>query len=129
MTALLDLLSSALVSEVQPSRQQDVVVPIPFSAARQRRRGFNQGELMAERLAAAVGRPLRLDLLESARETEVQAPLDAEQRQQNVSGAFSARAVGGLWVLLVDDVTMTGTTLNEAAGGAHVFGLEIPRED
>ena len=135
VTALLDPLSSALVSEVQPSWQPDVVVPIPLSAARQRRRGFNQSELVAERLAEAVGRPLRLDLLERARETEAQATLDAEQRQQNVRGAFSAREVGGLRVLLVDDVTTTGATLHEAAGAlraagaTHVFGLAIARED
>ena len=135
VTALLEPLSSALVSEVQPSWQPDVVVPIPLSAARRRRRGFNQSELVAERLAGAVGRPLRLDLLERARETEAQATLDAEQRQQNVRGAFSAREVGGLRVLLVDDVTTTGATLNEAAGAlraagaTHVFGLAIARED
>jgi ComF family protein len=135
VTTLFEPLSSALVNEVQWSWQPDVVVPIPLAAARRRRRGFNQSERIAERLAEAHGLPLRLDLLERARETDAQATLDAEQRQQNIRGAFVARDVAGLRVLLIDDVTTTGATLNEAArvlraaGAMRVFGLAIARED
>ena len=135
VTALFEPLSASLVSEVPPSWQPDVVVPIPLAAARRRRRGFNQSELIAEQLAEALELPLREDLLERTRETEAQATLDAEQRQRNLRGAFVAGDVGGLRVLLVDDVTTTGATLNEAAGAlraagaTHVFGLALARED
>ena len=135
VTSLLAPLSSELADEVRTDWQPDAVVPIPLAAARRRQRGFNQSELIAARLAEALDLPLRLDLLERARSTDAQATLDAEQRQQNVRGAFTASGVGGLRVLVVDDVTTTGATLNEAAralrvaGATHVFGLALARED
>jgi len=135
VTTLLESLGSSLASEVQPGWSADVVIPIPLAAARRRKRGFNQSELVARQVAEVHGLPLRLDLLERARETDAQATLDAEQRQQNVRGAFVARDVAGLRVLLVDDVTTTGATLNEAAralraaGATSVFGLALARED
>ena len=135
VTGLFEPLSSSLAGEVQASWRADVVVPIPLAAGRERRRGFNQSELVARRVAEAHGLPLRLDVLERARETEAQATLDAEQRQRNIRGAFVAREVAGLRVLLIDDVTTTGATLNEAAralraaGATHVFGLALARED
>ncbi len=135
VSTLLDSLGLSLAAEVQPGWQPDAVVPIPLAAARQRRRGFNQSELLARRISEAVDVPLRLDLLSRARDTESQASLDAEHRQENIRGAFAARDADGLRVLLVDDVTTTGATLDEAAralryaGATHVFGLAVARED
>ena len=135
VTTLLESLASPLADEVQSNWRLDVVVPIPLAPARRRQRGFNQSELVARRIAEVHGLPLRLDLLERARETDAQAALDAQHRQQNVRGAFVARGVTGLRVLLVDDVTTTGATLNEAAralkaaGATHVFALALARED
>lgn len=135
VTSLFEPLSSSLAGEVQASWRPDMVVPIPLATGRKRRRGFNQSELIARRVADAHVLPLRLDVLERARETEAQATLDAKQRQRNIQGAFVARQVAGLRVLLIDDVTTTGATLNEAArvlraaGATHVFGLALARED
>ena len=135
VTRLLESLAPTLATEVQPRWRPDVIVPIPLAVARQRRRGFNQSELIAKRLAEVVGLPLRLDLLQRARSTESQASLDAEQRQRNIRGAFTAHDAAGLRVLVVDDVTTTGATLNEAAralrvaGATDIFGLALARED
>jgi ComF family protein len=135
ITRLLDPLGATLADEVQPMWRPDVIVPIPLTTRRYRRRGFNQSELLARRVAEATEVPLRLDLLRRAREADSQASLDAEQRQRNVRGVFAADDATGLRVLVIDDVTTTGATLNEAAqvlraaGATHVFGLAVARED
>jgi len=56
------------------------------------------------------------------------------RRHANVTGAFAATPVRGC-VLLVDDVTTTGATLDAGAGvlllagAARVFVLAVARED
>jgi ComF family protein len=90
------------------------VVPVPLHRARERTRGFNQ----ARALAQGLGLPV-IDALERTRKTEAQADLPAAKRQANVRGAFALSAVAesldGLIVVLVDDVSTTGATLNACA--------------
>jgi ComF family protein len=91
----------------------DVVVPVPLHRSRERRRGFNQ----ARELARHLPLPMR-EVLARPKKTEVQADLPAGRRQANVRGAFALRggaAVDGLVVVLVDDVSTTGATLNACA--------------
>ncbi|MBI3634680.1 MAG: ComF family protein [Candidatus Rokubacteria bacterium] len=101
----------------------DALVPVPLAPDRQRERGFNQATLLAERLAARVGVPLRPRWLRRVRETAPQSELDAAARRANVRGAFRATAaVGGRAVVVVDDVFTTGTTLGECARALRAAG-------
>ncbi len=100
---------------LEPLTGQVCLVPIPLSAGRQRKRGYNQSERIASALHARTGLDLCTDLLSRVRETKSQTALTPEMRHANVSGAFSARAAGGLDLVLVDDVFTTGATLAAAA--------------
>ena len=95
----------------------DAIVPIPLHHARLRARGYNQALELARPLAAALGIPLRHDLLVRARATDAQSALDAKARRRNVRGAFALAAGASLptHVALFDDVMTTGATLREAA--------------
>ncbi len=139
MTALATPMGSLLA---EAARQQelvaDLVVPVPLSGMRQRTRGYNQAQALAEALANELSLPLRVPALRRRRHTPPQArSSDAETRRRNVAGAFVAREaiVGGQTVLLVDDVTTTGATLAACAAalreaGAHsVWALAFARED
>jgi ComF family protein len=91
----------------------DLVVPVPLHRSRTRARGFNQAEEIARHL------PLPMSLaLRRVRATPSQTDLPAAKRHANVRGAFavSRRAgVGGAVVVLIDDVSTTGATLDACA--------------
>jgi ComF family protein len=92
----------------------DAAVPVPLHASRRRERGFDQ----ATDLARHVGLPV-VHALRRVRPTAVQASLPAARRHGNVRGAFAARSaaatVRGRIVVLVDDVSTTGATLEACA--------------
>lgn len=91
----------------------DIAVPVPLHRSRRRQRGFNQ----AADLARHLGLPLA-DALRRTRATPSQTDLPAAQRHANVRGAFALRrrhSVAGCCVVLVDDVSTTGATLEACA--------------
>jgi ComF family protein len=92
-----------------------LLVPIPLSPRRLRRRGYNQAERVAAALSRRAGLPLARDRLRRVRDTPTQTALPPEARQANVAEAFHAAGVAGARVVLVDDVFTTGATLAEAA--------------
>jgi ComF family protein len=95
----------------------DIITPVPLHPAKQRERGFNQAELLAELVADRAGAPLRR-LLERSRYTTTQTAFDRAERIKNLKDAFHLRKkadVRGLRVLLIDDVLTTGSTLSECA--------------
>jgi len=112
-----------------------VLVPIPLHKKRQRQRGFNQSRLIAEELSRLAGLPV-LDALRRIRSTTTQTALSKDDRQKNVHGVFAVQPNMNLQskiVILVDDVTTTLSTLNEAAlalrkaGCQSVWGAVVAR--
>jgi ComF family protein len=114
----------------------DYLVPVPLHWRREYHRGFNQ----ARELARYLRRPL-LDVLVRTRYTRAQVELAADRRHANVHGAFEMRrrwfrrspSIEGAKVLLVDDVSTTGATLEacakvlKGAGAAEVGALTAAR--
>ena len=106
------------------------IAPVPLHSARLRERGYNQAELLARAVAAALDCPLRTDLLRRTRATPPQvASQSRAERARNVRGAFRSAPVDGGIFVLVDDVMTTGATLEAAAqallqaGASRVYGL------
>lgn len=113
----------------------DLIAPVPLSSDRIKSRGFNQSELIAAALGNESNLPLVPDALYRLRSTQFQSSLGQADRVLNLKGAFLAvpRAVKKLKVLLVDDLMVTGATVNSAsksllqAGARSVFVLTIGR--
>jgi ComF family protein len=118
-----------------PGGNIDLIVPVPLHATRLRERGYNQAVLLARELGQILERPVMEDALERTRATAPQVGLNAEQRLENVRGAFRASRPGlaGKRVLLLDDVYTTGSTLEAACAAlkeedvAYVWAYTLAR--
>lgn len=103
----------------------DVVVPVPLHPRRLAERGYNQAALLGNVVAKETGARLLPRALARVVDTPRQAELAREARFQNVSNAFTlrhSRSLRGQRVILIDDVSTTGATLNacrEALGSAE----------
>ena len=113
----------------------DWLIPVPLHPSRERDRGYNQSELLTRRLARRVNVPGNSKGLRRIRATAVQMTLNAAQRHENVAGAFECvePRVRGARVIIIDDVSTTGATLEACAqavlkaGAATVMGLTLAR--
>ena len=114
----------------------DAVVPVPLHWRREYIRGFNQSRELARHLGPRVQ-----ELIVRTRNTRAQIELAADVRQSNVQGAFRVRRdwlgrkveVGRRRLLLIDDVSTTGATLDACAivllnaGAMEVWALTAAR--
>src|ERR1019366_2483085 len=109
-------------------------------ASRMRERGFDQAVLLANVAARELGTPCA-QILERNRATARQFDLDRGSRSGNVADAFrlvaggrTSRPLDGRWIVLVDDVVTTGSTLVVCAapllgaGAIGVSALTVARE-
>ena len=131
-----DAISADMLSYVNRLDWQiDLVIPVPLGKKRFRERGYNQVGLFARPLAFAKEWKYAARDLKRVRETISQVGLSADERENNVRDAFAAnrKQVAGKNVLVVDDVSTTGATLNSCAralinGGARkVYAFSIAR--
>ena len=103
----------------------DALVAVPLHRHRLRERGFNQAGHIAEALAKIAGIPV-WDALSRIRDTPHQVGLSADQRAENIHGAFRFRETPSMKparVVLVDDVFTTGATLRECAAVLEAAGV------
>ena len=105
----------------------DFMIHVPVSQAKLLSRGFDQAELIAEKLAPTIGMTFIKGALERVRETVPQSALTLEERKANLDGAFrvtdaAARLIRGHKVLIVDDIYTTGTTADECARALYASG-------
>jgi competence protein ComFC len=113
----------------------DLIVPIPLERKRMQERGYNQVDFLARPLSLALDLEYRSGALKRKRETISQVGLSAVERRKNMQKAFlaDAKAVRGKTVLVMDDVSTTGSTLSSCskallqAGAKDVFALTVAR--
>lgn len=112
-----DLMRAAVSSKVGKNAF-DLVTWVPVSRRRLRRRGYDQAELLAQKLAVGMQKPVKR-LLRKNRNTPAQSTMTSgAARRANVLGVYCAvdpEAIAGKSILLVDDIFTTGATMSEAA--------------
>lgn len=129
--AVLDALAGAIVERLDVRVPVDAVTWVPTTAERRRQRGFDHAQL----LARAVGRRLGVPAVRLLRRVDATAQTGLTAAARRVGPLFAAAArdrVPGT-VLLVDDVSTTGTSLTNAArvlraqGCKWVIGAVVAR--
>ena len=112
----------------------DALVPVPMDRGKERRRGYNQAELLARSLSRRIGIAFDTTLLAKSGDHETQSTLTRRQRAINVKGAFTAsKAAAGKSLLIIDDICTTGATLRACAtqlkrvGAARVCAIAVAR--
>jgi competence protein ComFC len=139
---IIDELVEKAMEKIELNLPEDTVLTfVPMRKKWQRKRGFNQSELIARKLAVYLPRVNAVHprevcgLLEKVRDNRSQVGLGPKEREENVRGVFAVaecltecltlnvtHACGTFNVkysvknvLLVDDVYTTGATINECA--------------
>jgi len=137
---------AVVMSRLVPRPGPDArLIPIPLSARRERRRGYNQSLSLARALGRQWQLPVLAQLLVRTRDTATQTALTPAARLANVAGAFQVRngecemrndngrheivarhsafRTPHSALVLVDDVFTTGATLAEAARALEQAGF------
>lgn len=96
----------------------DYIIPVPLHPKRQRERGYNQSEMIANGISEITGFQVGTKYLIRTINTATQTKKSKEERYENVKDIFvlqHAEELEGKHVLLVDDVLTTGATLESCA--------------
>ena len=105
-----------------------ILLPVPLHPRKQRQRGYNQSEKIANSIAQCFQLTEVQSLLIRMNDTRTQTKLNREQRRQNIKNAFAIRADAvlnpHLCYVLVDDVFTTGATLNACAVVLRTAGAQ-----
>ncbi len=114
-----------------------VLVPVPLHRKRLKERGYNQSCLLAQELSKLVNLPVNKDCLRRMKYVLPQAQTKSvDERRDNVKEAFfcTQSQLRCLQVILIDDVSTSGATLDacastlKAAGAISVWGLVLSLE-
>lgn len=112
------------------------ITALPLHKRRERWRGFNQSKLLATKIAEELGFAC-IDTLIRKRYTTPQKDLKKHQRETNILSCFApipSTSLTNKTVVLVDDVTTTGSTLKEATkvlkevGANQVWCVTLAKE-
>lgn len=115
--------------------ETDIVIPVPLNKQKLLQRGYNQAKLIARPFALAINRPLISNALYRTSDTRTQVGLSRNERIVNVQDAFIVKKdiIQGKRIILVDDVSTTGATLEACAkalnkaGATAIVGLTLAK--
>lgn len=100
----------------------DYIIPLPLSAKKKKKRGYNQCDAICDGLFEVTHIPIRKELVERVVSNSTQTKKSRVERGLNVEQIFRLKlkpeeysSLQGKHILLVDDVCTTGATLKSFA--------------
>ncbi|MBR6702614.1 MAG: ComF family protein [Clostridia bacterium] len=110
-----------------PGIDFDYITEVPVTKRALRERGYNQCSLISKNLSELLGIPFRPGILKKIYETEKQHGLNYYLRRGNLTGVFDSDSPGEIkdkTILLCDDISTSGETLNECAKMLWLYGAK-----
>jgi ComF family protein len=112
-----------------------ILMPIPLSDKKKKKRGFNQSEEIAKVISEATKIENDFNCIIKIKDNKSQTELTKKERFENVKNTFKiVKNVKNKNILLLDDVYTTGATMEECAkslkesGASKVWGVTVARE-
>jgi len=96
----------------------DLIIPVPLHRKKQKKRGFNQSEIIGKGVSAVIHAELNTSILLRRSFSATQTRKSKYQRWENVEHIFYLRDPGMIknrHILLIDDVITTGATMEACA--------------
>ena len=112
-------------------KKYDIIMPIPISKKRLKKRGYNQSALIAKNLAKMLNVDYKENVLVKIKDNKPQSEMGQDERKNNVKGVYTIKNKEKIYqkkILLIDDIFTTGNTVNECAkilieNSAHIVGI------
>lgn len=103
----------------------DTIISMPCHRSKFYNKEFDLPQLMAKAIAKTYNGEYNKDLVKKIKRTKNQHNLKLEQRKSNLKGAFRVcEDVKGKTILVVDDITTSGNSLEEVAKTLKKSGAE-----
>ncbi|MBU2025253.1 MAG: ComF family protein [Patescibacteria group bacterium] len=136
------MFNAGQIKEFLKKDKKNILVPVPMSKSKERKRGYNQAGILARDLGKVSGNYVCQELLLKKQERKTQMKIKSrKQRRENVENVFEVRReelsrkpeLIGKNIILIDDVITSGATLESCAvvlkraGFKRVSGLAAAR--
>jgi len=104
----------------------EIIIPVPMFHKKKKERGYNQAELVAEKLSLLTGIDMNSQILVRSRKTAPMKTLHGKERIKNLENAFlvKTKMIKYNKVLLIDDIYTTGATLDACSAALKKQGAE-----
>jgi ComF family protein len=131
-----ELVAESLQANLDIIGGESILTAVPLHYLRKAQRGYNQAELLASNVAAELKLQKNFKIIKKIRKTNSQVSKSGKKRRENLKNSFKIidkLAVKNRHIIIVDDVTTTGATLEEcakvlkAAGAKKVWGLVVAK--
>lgn len=108
----------------------ELLLPVPIHKNRRIKRGFNQAEILADKLSKSLGIKTMHGLLIRQKNTAPQKELSGKERLKNLEKAFCVnedvyKKISGITkVMIIDDIYTTGSTIEVCSRILLSYGIK-----
>ncbi len=105
------------LKEYKLHNQFDAIIPIPLHPRKQKRRGYNQSEQIAEGIREVLEVEVLSNVLVRTKETQTQTKkhkIDRWNTMQSIFSLVDQDALKDRRIMIIDDVVTTGATMESA---------------
>lgn len=112
--------------KIKEKEETYTVVPVPLHKNREKKRKYNHMDLVGKEFCSFTGYEFNNQIIERVKDTIPQYKLSKQQREENLRGAFfvNSNFLPKNPVLIIDDITTTGSTLSEMIKELNKNGIK-----